>query len=259
MTTQIPPREILSNPPPLRVLDLFSGIGGFSLGLERAGMQTTAFCEIDSYCRKVLAKHWGGIKIHHDVTKLDGNQYAGTIDVICGGDPCQANSNARTHGKTPDSPADHFIRIVAECRPRIVLRENPSVVRKDAPWPWRRFRDALESLGYIVLPFRIRACCTGLDCRRERLLLLATLPIPECEGLEGHVSQIMAGKIEGGQDTDPARSDRWHPTPRICRGSDGIPNRVDRLKSLGNAFPPSMSERIGRAIVKYDRNISKTG
>jgi DNA (cytosine-5)-methyltransferase 1 len=59
----------------LRVLDLFSGIGGFSLGLERAGMETIAFCEIEDYPRKVLAKHWPDIPIHRDIRELDGKQY----------------------------------------------------------------------------------------------------------------------------------------------------------------------------------------
>src|SRR3954447_20227321 len=78
----------------VRVLDLFSGIGGFSLGLERAGMQTVAFCEIDPYCRKVLAKHWPKTKIHDDVKQLDGSQYVGAVDLICGGYPCQPFSAA---------------------------------------------------------------------------------------------------------------------------------------------------------------------
>src|SRR5258707_399777 len=71
----------------MRVLDLFSGIGGCSLGLERAGMRTSAFVEIDPYCRKVLARHWPGATIHHDIKQLNGADYAGTIDLICGGYP----------------------------------------------------------------------------------------------------------------------------------------------------------------------------
>ena len=73
----------------MKVLDLFSGIGGFSLGLERAGMETVAFCEIEEYPRKVLAKHWPEIPIYNDVRTLtkerlddDGIE---SIDVICGG------------------------------------------------------------------------------------------------------------------------------------------------------------------------------
>src|SRR5262245_17440683 len=73
----------------VHVLDLFSGIGGFSLGLARAGMETVDFCEIDPFCRNVLAKHWPEVPIHHDIKRLDGKRYAGAVDVICGGFPCQ--------------------------------------------------------------------------------------------------------------------------------------------------------------------------
>ena len=80
----------------MNVLDLFSGIGGFSLGLERAGMRTVAFCEIDPFCRKVLAKHWPSVPIYHDVRAIDAEYIAARaatgdiqIDLICGGFPCQ--------------------------------------------------------------------------------------------------------------------------------------------------------------------------
>lgn len=74
-----------------RVLDLFSGIGGFSLGLERAGMETVAFCEIDEFCQKVLAKNFPNKRIFTDIkllTKENINDL-GKIDVVCGGFPCQ--------------------------------------------------------------------------------------------------------------------------------------------------------------------------
>lgn len=78
----------------LRVLDLFSGIGGFSLGLERTGgFETVAFCEIDPFCRRVLAKHWPAVPCFEDVTKLRGED-VGPVDVICGGFPCQDISSA---------------------------------------------------------------------------------------------------------------------------------------------------------------------
>ena len=71
----------------LKVLDLFSGIGGFSLGLERTGgFETVAFCEIEGFCQKVLNKHWPDVPIYEDVRNID---YDGTVDVICGGFPCQ--------------------------------------------------------------------------------------------------------------------------------------------------------------------------
>src|ERR1700761_7521071 len=76
----------------VNVLDLFSGIGGFSLGLERAGMRTVAFCEIEPYCRAVLAKHWPGVPCYPDVRALTSDRLAEdgiTANVLCGGFPCQ--------------------------------------------------------------------------------------------------------------------------------------------------------------------------
>lgn len=81
----------------MRVLDLFSGIGGFSLGLERAGMTTAAFCEIDPYCRAVLAKHWPHVPCYDDVRTVSAGRLRDdgiAVDVICGGFPCQPFSPA---------------------------------------------------------------------------------------------------------------------------------------------------------------------
>lgn len=81
----------------MRVLDLFSGIGGFSLGLEKAGFKTAAFCEIDEHARKVLRKHWPPVPIFNNIKELTGGDVeliVGKIDVICGGFPCQDISTA---------------------------------------------------------------------------------------------------------------------------------------------------------------------
>ena len=113
-----------------RVLDLFSGIGGFSLGLERAGMTTVAFCEIDPFCRKVLAKHWPDVPIYEDIRELTGERLAtdGIVaDVITGGFPCQDISVA---GKQAGLDGDRsslwteLCRIIGEIRPRYATVEN---------------------------------------------------------------------------------------------------------------------------------------
>ena len=76
----------------MRVLDLFAGIGGFTLGLERAGFETVAFCEIDPYAQKVLKKNWPGVPIYDDVRTITAERLASDgigVDVITGGFPCQ--------------------------------------------------------------------------------------------------------------------------------------------------------------------------
>lgn len=115
----------------LAVLDLFSGIGGFSLGLERTGgFRTVAFCEIDPFCRRVLAKHWPEVPCYEDVRTLTADTLARdgiTVDVICGGFPCQDLSFA---GKRAGLEGDRsglwgeYARIIREVRPQFVIVEN---------------------------------------------------------------------------------------------------------------------------------------
>jgi DNA (cytosine-5)-methyltransferase 1 len=112
-------------------------------------------------------------------------------------------------------------------------------------------RSALRDLGYDVLPFRLRACCLGLDHQRDRLFLLAELRDPHGERLArldrqgepaGDAGRATCRERRGGHDVLPP--------PRVCRGTDGIPDRVDRLRSLGNAVPPVMAEWIGRRLIE---------
>lgn len=238
----------------MRFGSLFSGIGGLDLGLERAGMECEWMAESIPYARKVLSKRFPNALIVNDVRLVSGENFH-DVDLICGGDPCQGNSNAGSvHKRTREDLASEFLRIVGEIRPRFVLRENPSVTRPDAPWPWNRFRTGLESLGYAVVPFRLRACCLGLDHRRDRLFLLAELP-------NSGSKRPQRFNRSGFQKGDTVREascrvqESFRPihglsSPRICRGSDGIPNRVDRLTGLGNAVPPKMGEHIGRIILR---------
>lgn len=229
---------------------LFSGMGGLDMGFEKAGFKTAWQVEIDDYRQKLLAQLFPSAERFRDVHEC-GKHNLKSVDVIVGGDPCQENSNARrAHETISPSLGNQFIRIVDELRPRIVLRENPSAVRADAPWPWFRFRNALEGLGYSVLPFRLRACCTGSDHRRERLFLLAELQNPNSPRLEGNEREELARKIEGGYDSNLTRSNGGSTTPRICGAADGIPHRRKRLESLGNAVDVRVSTFIAKQIMQ---------
>src|SRR5215207_8097634 len=114
-----------------RVLDLFSGIGGFSLGLERTGgFKTVAFCEIDQFCRKVLKKHWPEVPCYDDVRELTAERLAADgigVDVICGGFPCQDISSAGQRlglGGARSSLWLEYARLVGELRPNFIIVEN---------------------------------------------------------------------------------------------------------------------------------------
>jgi len=133
-------------------LGLFSGIGGFELGLEWAGIKTVAFCEKDKQCQKKLNSQWPGIPIIDDIRDLlsaTGTNGFRSINVITGGDPCPIRSNARGNreSKHPDL-SGYFLAVVGRCRPRWVVREN-------VPAPDDiEFTTALELLGYGTVIIR---------------------------------------------------------------------------------------------------------
>ncbi len=105
----------------MKHLDLFSGIGGFALAARWIGWQTVAFCEIEPYCRKILAKNFPGVPIHDDIHNVEGSEYRGRIQLVTGGFPCQPHSVAGSRRGRDDArhlwPA--FARIIEEARPAI--------------------------------------------------------------------------------------------------------------------------------------------
>lgn len=156
----------------LRVLDLFSGIGGFSLGLERSGgFETVAFCEIEPFPRRVLAKHWPNVPIFEDVRKLKGHDI-GPVDVICGGYPCQPFSTAgKRQGQADDRHLwPEFRRLVAELRPTWVIGEN---VAGHISMGLDDVLADLEAEGYAARTFVIPACAVGASHRRDRVWTVA--------------------------------------------------------------------------------------
>ena len=242
----------------MKFISFFAGIGGIDLGLERAGHECVGQCEIDPYALKVLEKHWPDVPRFGDIREIDANELP-EADMWTGGDPCQENSAANRGRKgTAPSMGGGFIRIIAEGRPRFVLRENPSRCRSEAPWPWQRFRAELEKIGYLVLPIKLRACCFGLGHQRERMFLLAMLP--DADGVSGAQTYQAIYASRDSQAVRPSANRYRGATPSsvpwpippslICGTSDGVPSRVDRLRCLGNAVVPQVAEYIGRLLAK---------
>ena len=181
----------------MMALDLFSGIGGFSLGLERAGMHTVAFCEIDPYCRRVLAKHWPHTPIHEDIRKLAADA-VGPVDLICGGYPCQPFSLA---GKRRSEKDDRHLwpemaRLVAECRPAWVLGEN---VAGHISMGLDEVLSDLEGMDYAARAFVIPAAAVDAHHRRDRVWIVA-----HASGTGSRGSHRAAG----GQGRQPAQERR---------------------------------------------------
>ena len=156
----------------MRVLDLFSGIGGFSLGLESVGMETVAFCEMDAFCQKVLKKHWPNVPIHSDIKELDGNEYRGAVELICGGFPCQPFSVAGEQRGAEDDRAlwPEMLRVICEVQPTWVIGENVSgIINMELD----NVLSDLEAQGYKSQCFVLPACSVDAKHRRDRVWIVA--------------------------------------------------------------------------------------
>jgi DNA (cytosine-5)-methyltransferase 1 len=220
----------------LRVLDLFSGIGGFSLGLERTGgFETVAFCEIDTRLWECLDAHWPDVLKFADIKGLSAD--AGCVDLICGGFPCQPYSTASA-GKRKGANDDRALwpemrRLVSEAKPRWVVCEN---VRGIAEMDLKRVVLDLEAIGYEVAPpFEIPACAVGHDHQRARYWIV------------GHAH----GNREPKRSVHDEAPRLRYRGPQLARL--GAPNGVSFwMGALGNAVVPQIPEMIGHAILQAE-------
>jgi len=220
----------------MNVLDLFSGIGGFSLGLERAGMRTVAFCEIEPFPRAVLRKHWPTVPCFEDVRSLHASNVR-AIDVICGGFPCQPFSTAARGRNNALDLWPEMFRIIEEIKPLYVIGEN--VIER----PLRIAERQLSGIGYATYVRRISASDCGADHKRDRWWICAypneNGELPRAIDAEASMLPKLCADLWGAENY-----------ARAIRVSDGLPNRVDRNRCLGNSVLPQIPEIIGRAIMQ---------
>jgi len=193
----------------IQVLDLFSGIGGFSLGLERAGFETVAFCEIDKYCRLVLQKHWKDIKIYSDVREITKRQLeedgCKLPEVITGGFPCQPFSVAGRKKGTRDNRYlwPQMFRVIKEFKPRWIIAENVrGIINIQHGMVFERVHTDLESQGYETQTFIIPAAGVGAPHRRDRVWIVAN----SRRTIRGQQSSRNKESIESGTSQETKRS-----------------------------------------------------
>ena len=275
------------NGQPLRYLSLFSGIGGFDLGFDRAGMVCAGQVEIDDYCRRVLAKHWPDVKRMADIKEVEGDDF-GAVDVICGGFPCQPHSKAgQRRGETDDRNLwPEMRRVIDAIRPAWVVAENVPGIRTTII---DNVLSDLEGMDYAAGTIIVPACAVEAPHIRERLFILAHDGRGRREprsGLLSAVSQGIGGGrpahggITGGERMgtcegcgedwcnwhgrhreDCGCPDPWDESddpdfgwfavePGVVRMVNGVPNGVDRRRALGNAVVPQVAEWIGRRIAE---------
>jgi DNA (cytosine-5)-methyltransferase 1 len=157
----------------MKVLDLFSGIGGFSLGLELSGWKTVAFCELEPTAQEVLARHWPGVPVFADVKKLSTGNLNQKIDIICGGFPCQDIS---TMGKMAGIDGarsglwKEYCRLINEIKPKFAIIENVPNLRKKG---LSRVLGDLWQIGYDAEWHCVPASALGAPHQRDRIWIIS--------------------------------------------------------------------------------------
>jgi DNA (cytosine-5)-methyltransferase 1 len=243
------------------VLELFAGIGGLSLGLERAGFRIAGQVEIDPFCRSVLAAHWPEVPRHDDVRTAAAwwrSRPRPALDLVAGGFPCQPFSTAgRRRGVSDERwmwPA--MAAVIRELRPRYVLVENvAALVRDRAAFGW--ILGDLAALGFDAEWSLLSACAVGAPHVRQRLFLvayavrelgplgLAHPPQPQPAGRQ----PLRPGDDQAGT-WDHPHDGLMEAERRSRRTADGVPDPLEpaRVRAVGNAVVPRAAEHIGRLI-----------
>lgn len=229
----------------MRVLDLFSGIGGMSLGLERAGMTTVAFCEIEPFPRHVLTHHWPEVPIHGDIATA---RFDGPVDLVAAGFPCQDISLA---GKGAGLAGErsglfwHILRTVRMVgRPKLVLENVAKLLDRGMG----TVLGALAQIGYDAEWHCIPASAVGAPHGRDRAWIVADPQRDEqprgkpCVGTFGRMGRVQKS-LAWDRDWQDALAE-------FRRLDDGLPRSVASTDGYRNAVVPQIPEMIGRAIME---------
>ena len=205
----------------MKHLDLFSGIGGFALGLQRVGFETIAFCEIDKYCQLLLNEKWKGVKIYNDVKEITKEKFKADgielPEIITGGFPCQPFSVAGKQKGTNDDRHlwPEMFRIIKELKPKWVIAENVrGLINIQDGVVFETVCTNLESEGYEVQTFNIPAAGVGAPHRRERIWIVANAKCNnETRKIQGS---------NGAQDQIQREHRQENSTSRVISGTSAI-------------------------------------
>lgn len=274
----------------MRHVDLCSGIGGFALGFEWAGLSSPVlFCDIDEWARKVLHKHWPDVPIASDVKELasDPKRFIPECDIITAGYPCQPFSRAGLRRGDEDDRHiwPEIFTIIKGRRPAWCVFEN---VYDHLTLGLDEVLTDLERASYAARPFIVPACAVDARHRRDRIWIIARNMADtdnarqsasagnrqddrdeqgdHSRGSGENVADTKGKRVQGygpsGEQEPHAyegkaismcgsegpRAAAWDAEPDVGRVATGIPQRVDRIKGLGNSIVPQIAMQIGRTI-----------
>tara|TARA_R110002096_G_scaffold381352_1_gene575204 strand:- start:304 stop:1161 length:858 start_codon:yes stop_codon:yes gene_type:complete len=220
---------------------LFSGIGGFDLAAQWMGWENVFHCEYDPFCQKVLKHHFPNSKLYKDVRKFDATAYAGRIDILTGGFPCQPFSSAGKRLGTEDERHlwGEMLRIIREIKPSYVVGEN---VRGLLNWgggvQFEQVCSDLEAEGYEVTPYILPACGKSAPHRRDRIWFVAYSNSSEQKrdkkannqkkrNLRGNEEVDVFGKLSSSGNVTNSNSWRGK-SQRIASGVGGVVEYIER-------------------------------
>jgi DNA (cytosine-5)-methyltransferase 1 len=250
----------------LKVLDLCSGIGGFSLGLEQTGFfKTIAFCENNIFCKKILKKHWDNIPIYDNIINIanDPTTIKEKFEVIVSGLPCQPYSLAGNQkGKTDNRHLwNYMFKIIKQKKPTWIIFEN---VPNFIPLALDDMLLDLETENYTTESFIIPACSVGAPHKRNRLWVIGRFmgdttsngreKINTSKKEKSIFNKSFTGRMFKSSGTNSSthkfKLDNWFFKSSICGVSNGIPSRLDknRIEALGNSVVPQIAFNIGLTI-----------
>lgn len=268
---------------------LFSGIGGFDLAAEWMGWENVFHCEWDMFCKQILKYYWPNAKSYGNIDETDFTIWRGLIDILTGGFPCQPYSAAgKRQGKEDNRHKwPQMLRAIREIQPRWVVGENvPGLLNWQRGVVLDEIKADLEAAGFEVFPpLVLPACGKNAPHRRDRLFIIAysngsngnisiqqrrqdqeknlnTIWInPDNTGL-GLQGGFNENRKQGTKYNDQfinGRNREWEQSTtevatRLCRVDARVPNRMDRIKSLGNSVSPPLIYEIFKAIEQYERS-----
>lgn len=241
---------------PLRVLDLFSGVGGFALGLERTGgFETVAFVEQAHFQQQVLAKHWPAVRIYDDVRCVTADSLAAdgvACSVITAGFPCQDISDAgRRVGIDGERSGlwREVLRLAGELRPDWLLLENVAAILGRGAG---RVLGDLAEIGLDAWWDCIPASFLGYPHERDRWFAIAYpagVRRDEGERSAQEWRRLLRARTLGGPSPWAQAADDDEVRSGFVRIVDGLPNHVERLDALGNALVPEIADLLGQSIL----------
>lgn len=240
----------------MKVGSLFSGGGLGDFGFMAAGMEIAWQCEIDEYCQKILALRYPESKKYRDIKTLKGADLE-PVDIVAGGFPCQPFSVAGNQRGNKDDRYlwPEMLRIIQEVKPTWVVGENVSGFVDMA---LDDVLTDLERIGYETTAFIFSAHAVGAWHKRERIWIVAN---SNSGLLQGHLSGHTEDDGHAGWSSNSVLSLFTEPQfkrfgdYRGIRKADGTPNKIHRLKMLGNGQVPACTYVIGKMIMDIAANV----